>query len=238
VRLPNLPDNPDKKALMAKLARRAFGSLLLVPMALFIPANTLKFWQGWAFIVAAVVFPFCVALYFYYRDPEVLGRRLLRKENIGAQRFLIRLTVATYFLVLILAGWDYQFGWTRRWITPVPWWLTSVALAIILVNEAWFVAVLKANRFAASIIQVESGQTIAASGPYRIVRHPMYLGFIVRWLVTAPALGSFVIWPISFLIVPILAVRLLNEEEFLGRELPGYTEYCRKTPWRLVPFVW
>ncbi|HXC36333.1 MAG TPA: hypothetical protein VNV43_10690, partial [Candidatus Acidoferrales bacterium] len=73
----NLPNKSDKKALMAKLVRRAFGSLLVVPMALFIPAGTLEFWQGWAFIIAAVVLPFCVAFYFYFRDPEVLGRRLL-----------------------------------------------------------------------------------------------------------------------------------------------------------------
>lgn len=236
--MPNPPNNPVNKALARLLARRAFGVLVFVPLTLFIPAGTFNYWQAWAFILAAVVVPFFVAIYFYFRDPEVLARRLLRREKIGVQRFLIRLIVAIYFFILILAGWDYQFGWTRQWITPVPWWLTTAALAVILVNEAWFVAVLKANRFAASVIQVESGQTVVASGPYRIVRHPMYLGFIVRWLVTAPALGSFVIWPVSFLIVPILALRLLNEEKFLGRELPGYSEYCHQTPWRLVPFVW
>ncbi|HEY1787449.1 MAG TPA: isoprenylcysteine carboxylmethyltransferase family protein, partial [Verrucomicrobiae bacterium] len=209
--------NPDRKTLIAKLARQAFGSLLVVPMALFIPAATVKFWQGWAFIITGLVLPFCVMFYLYYRDPDVLARRLIRRENIGAQRFMMQLAVMLYFLILILAGWDFQFGWTRQWIAPVPWWLTAVALAIIVVYEAWFVAVLKANRFAASIIHVETGQIIAASGPYRIVRHPMYLGMIVRWLVTAPALGSLVVWPVSCLIVPIFVLRLLNEEKFLQR---------------------
>jgi protein-S-isoprenylcysteine O-methyltransferase Ste14 len=236
--LPISETNPDKKSVKAKLARQAFGSLLLVPMALFIPAGTFKFWQGWAFIVVGLVFPLCVMSYFYRRDPDVLARRLMRPEIIGAQRFLMRLAVALYFLVLILAGRDFQFGWTRQWIAPVPWWLTAAALAVIVLSEVWFVAVLKTNRFAASIIHVESGQTIAASGPYRIVRHPMYLGMIVRWLVTAPALGSLVALPVCCLIVPIFVLRLLNEEKLLGRELPGYSEYCRQTPCRLVPFVW
>jgi protein-S-isoprenylcysteine O-methyltransferase Ste14 len=236
--LPNPPTNPDKKALKVNLARRTIGIVLLVPMALFIPAGTLKFWQGWAFIVAAVILPHCVAIYFYHRDPDVLGRRLLRREPIGVQRFLMRVVVPLYFLILILAGCDFRFGWTSQRITPVPWWLTAAALAVMVACEAWFVAVLQANRFAASIIHIESGQTIAASGPYRIVRHPMYLGFMVRWLVTAPALGSFVVVPLSCLVVPIFVLRLLNAEKFLGRELPGYPDYCRKTPWRLVPFVW
>jgi protein-S-isoprenylcysteine O-methyltransferase Ste14 len=236
--LPIPANHPDRKSIKAKLARQAIGGLLVVPMALFIPAATLKFWQAWGFIVAGVVLQFSVMFYLYRRDPEVLGRRLIRQESIGAQRSLMRLAIALYFLVLILAGWDFRFGWTRQWIAPVPWWFTAVALAVIIACEVWFVAVLKANRFAASIIRVESGQTIAASGLYRIVRHPMYLGMIVRWLVTGPALGSLVVWPVSCLIIPIFVLRLLNEEKFLARELPGYSEYCHQTPWRLIPFVW
>jgi protein-S-isoprenylcysteine O-methyltransferase Ste14 len=96
---------------------------------------------------------------------------------------------------------------------------------------------MKANRFAASIIQVEAGQTIAAVGPYRLVRHPMYLGVIVTWLATPLALGSDITLPVFALVIPIIIFRLLNEENMLRRELPGYAEYCRHNRCRLIPFV-
>lgn len=105
-------------------------------------------------------------------------------------------------------------------------------------THAWFIAVLQANSFASSIIRVETGQTIAVTGPYRFVRHPMYLGMIVSWLVVPPALGSLVSLPVSCPIIPLFALRLLHEEKFLACELPGYSEYCRQTPWRLVPYLW
>jgi protein-S-isoprenylcysteine O-methyltransferase Ste14 len=212
--------------------------VLFLPLLLFVPANTLRFWQAWAFIIISVGFHFCFVVYFYRRDSQALARRMIRREKILAQRFLIFITKIIWLCSLILVGWDFRFGWTRAHIGTVPWWLSVMALAAVAGTDIWFVAVLKANSFAASIIQVEEGQNIAATGPYRFMRHPMYLGFIVRWLATPLALGSLITLPVFSLIIPILALRLLHEEKFLGRELPGYSDYCRQIPWRLVPFLW
>jgi protein-S-isoprenylcysteine O-methyltransferase Ste14 len=126
----------------------------------------------------------------------------------------------------------------RMLFGQVPWWVSVAALAVIMGSDLWFVAVLKANSFATSVIQVETGQTLAAKGPYQMVRHPMYLGMIVRWLVTPLALGSLVAVPVFCALIPLFSWRLLNEENFLKRELPGYLDYCQRTPWRLIPFVW
>ena len=98
--------------------------------------------------------------------------------------------------------------------------------------------VVKVNRFAARTIQVESAQTVISDGPYRRVRHPMYLGMCVMWLFTPLALGSYVTLPAFALLIPLLILRLLNEEKVLREELAGYTEYCGRTRFRLVPFVW
>jgi protein-S-isoprenylcysteine O-methyltransferase Ste14 len=177
-------------------------------------------------------------VYFYKSDPKLLARRMLTKEKVGVQKIIMLLLRLLYLYALIFAGWDYRAGWTRTNIGPVPWWLTLLALAVILGGNFWFVSVLKANRFAASIIQVEAGQTIAAIGPYRFVRHPMHSGVIVTWLATPLALGSYVTLPVFALIVPIIIFRLLSEEKMLRRELPGYAGYCRHHHYRLIPLVW
>ncbi len=229
---------PDQTNLKVRLVRRILFGLLLLPTMLFLSAGTLKFWQGWAFLVSSLGFSIGSTIYFYQYDPQLLARRMLTREKRGAQKIIMLLLRVIYLYAFILAGWDYRSGWTRTNIGPVPCWLTLLALAVILGGNFLFVSVLKANRFAASIIQIEAGQTIADIGPYRLVRHPMYLGVILIWLATPLALGSYVTVPAFALILPLISFRLLNEEKMLRSELPGYAEYCQRTPCRLIPFVW
>jgi protein-S-isoprenylcysteine O-methyltransferase Ste14 len=212
--------------------------LVILPVVLFFPAGTVKFWQGWAFLVVSLLAPILMTVYFHRRDPQLLERRLLRREKISAQKFLMLLMKLLYVSALMIAGLDYRLGWTRTATGPVPAWLTVLALAVMLAGHFWFVWVLEANRFAASVIQIEAGQVIAAGGPYRFVRHPMYLGGVVSWLAAPLALGSFVTLPFFALVIPLLVFRLLNEEKMLRRDLPGYAEYCQRTRHRLIPFVW
>jgi protein-S-isoprenylcysteine O-methyltransferase Ste14 len=229
---------PDRTSLKARLIRRTLLGLLILPTVLFCSADTLKFWLGWAFLVLSLGFSIGMTVYFYKRDPEFLARRMLTKEKVGAQKIIMLLLRLLYLYALIFAGWDYRSGWTRANTGPVPWWLNLLALVVILGGNFWFISVLKANRFAASIIQVEAGQTIAAIGPYRFVRHPMYSGVIVIWLATPLALGSYVTLPVFALVIPIIIFRLLNEEKMLQRELPGDAGYCRHTRDRLIPLFW
>lgn len=229
---------PITAGLKTRLVFYTLWNLLFLSAAIFLPAGTLNFWQGWAFIVISAALPVAVSFYFYERDPEVLARRLQRREPIGFQKAIILFAKVLHAVALVLAGFDFRFGWTRAHIGPMPWWLSVAALAVVAAADVWFIAVMRANSFASSIIQVEDGQSVAATGLYCLVRHPMYLGWIVRWLATPLALGSLVTVPIFCLIIPILSLRLLNEEKFLKRELPGYSEYCRQIRWRLVPYVW
>ena len=228
----------DGMNLKVKSVRRTVLVSLFVGALLFISAGTLHFWQGWAYLIAFTTISASTTIYFYWHDRETLARRMFTREKIGAQRFIMLLLRLLYFYALILAGWDFRAGWTRTQFGPVPWWLSLLAVAVIIGSNFWFVAVLKANRFAASIIHIESGQTIAATGPYRFIRHPMYSGIIVNWLVTPLVLGSVVTLPLFALIVPLLIARLLNEEKLLRRELPGYAEYCRQNRYRLIPLAW
>jgi protein-S-isoprenylcysteine O-methyltransferase Ste14 len=148
---------------------------------------------------------------------------------------LLRLVIG---LTLLLAGLDFRCGWTRTHFFPVPVWLTLLALLSIAGSHWLFLQIMQANRFAASIIQVESGQTIAATGPYRLIRHPMYLAMTIHWLAAPLALGSMVALAASVFVIPAFILRLLDEERILRRDLPGYVDYCLQTRRRFVPFVW
>jgi len=206
-------------------------------VALFFPAGTLRYWQGWAFM-AVIALHRVFLLYFYKYHPQLLERRLLRKETVFTQRIILFLLRRVIGLTVVLSGLDYRFGWSRQLIAPVPAWLTVLALLVILACQVLIFRVMQSNAFAASIIQIEAGQTIAAEGPYRHVRHPMYAVWCVQWLFVPLALGSFVALPLGALATPIFVWRLLDEEKLLRRDLPGYAEYCERTKERLVPYVW
>jgi protein-S-isoprenylcysteine O-methyltransferase Ste14 len=98
--------------------------------------------------------------------------------------------------------------------------------------------VFKQNSYASRIVEVEKNQKVISTGLYGIVRHPMYIGVLIMYIPTPVALGSY--WGIiPMLTIPIaLVLRILNEEKVLSKELPGYIEYCQKTKYRLLPFIW
>ena len=237
-RLENSTTNSSGGSLASRLVRRGCLGVLLPAALLFVPAGTFRFWQAWAFMSVQLVFPLLFVIYFYKRDPQLIERRLLRKEKIPEQKIVQRLGSLIFFPAFLLPGFDHRFGWSRELIGPVPSWLTLLALALTLGCQLLVFWVMMVNRYAARIIQVESGQTVAASGPYRVVRHPMYAAAVLSWLAAPPALGSFVAWPAFALMVPLIIFRLLNEESVLRRELSGYEAYCRRTPHRLVPGIW
>jgi len=229
---------PEGKSLVSRLVRRGLLGVLGFAVMLFIPAGSLKFWQGWAFLALVLITMLLLGIYFRKYDPQLLERRLQVREKVPEQKRIMKLGSLVFFASFLLPGLDYRFGWSRTFPGPVPLWLTLLSLAVFFGCYPWFFWVVKVNRFASRIIQVEAGQTVIATGPYRVIRHPMYLGVVVMWLFAPLALGSFVALPAFALLIPVIVFRLLNEEKILRRDLPGYAEYCQRTRYRLVPFVW
>lgn len=225
-------------SLRSKLILRFSLGLTIVPAMLFIPAGSLRFWQGWVFMTLVFIPVISSYLYFYKHDPQLIERRLQSKEKVSEQRFLIRLLKPVFFGAFLVPGLDYRFGWSRTSLGAVPLWLTLIAQVLILGALLLVFWVLKVNSFASRTIQVEAGQSVISSGPYSMVRHPMYSGSVVMWLSIPLALGSYVAWPAFALLIPLYVFRLLNEEKVLRQELSGYSEYCLRTRYRLVPFVW
>ena len=220
-------------SLNSKLAVRFPIALVTFGTLLFLPAGSFRFWQAWVYIGIMFLPGLLVFAYFYKRDPQVLERRSLLKENVPEQRRIMGVIYVTWLVALLLPGFDHRYGWSR-----LPLWLTVLSEVIVLSGYLTTFWVVKKNRFAARTIQVEHGQEVISNGPYRVVRHPMYLGICIMWLFTPLALGSYFTLPAFALLMPLIMLRLLNEERVLRQELAGYTEYCSQTRFRLVPFVW
>lgn len=212
--------------------------LILVAALLFIPAGTFRYWQGWTFIALVFILGISASFYLHKKDPQLIERRLQTKEKTSEQKLLVRLFKPVFFAAFLLPGLDYRLGWSRTALDSTPLWLEVLALALVLGGFLFVAWVMRVNRFASRTIQVEPGQNVVSTGPYNVVRHPMYLGSLVMWLSTPLALGSYFAWPAFALLIPFYVFRLLNEERVLRRELPGYSEYCLHTRFRLVPFVW
>jgi protein-S-isoprenylcysteine O-methyltransferase Ste14 len=230
-------ESPSTRNLLRRLiVFSVFGQLTV--LALLMVPGGVHYWQGWSFTGVNLVASLIFTTYYYRRDPELLARRMLFKESIRTQKIIMFVLRQVAWLFYLFCGLDHRFGWSQHWLGPVPWWLSVLALPGYVICFFLFVPVLNANRFAASIIQTESGQVVADTGPYRIVRHPMYSVSLAIWFWIPLALGSWLALPAILLLLGLLVWRLLDEEKMLRRELPGYAEYCQRTPWRLVPFVW
>jgi protein-S-isoprenylcysteine O-methyltransferase Ste14 len=225
-------------SLKSKLLLRIPFGLITAAAMLFMPAGSFRFWQGWALMAVVFIPILLIFRYLYKHDRQLLERRLESKEKVGAQKFFQVVGGLIFFPSLLLPGLDYRFGWSRTSLGPVPLWLMLLSQALVLGCFLLVFWVLRVNSFASSTIQVEAGQRVISSGPYRFVRHPMYSALVGMCLATPLALGSYLALPAFALLIPAIVFRLLNEEKILRPELPGYPEYCLRTRSRLVPFIW
>lgn len=225
-------------SLQSRLALRATVVVPLITALMFAPAGSFRFWHAWVFIGLFVVFNVFFIAYFLPRDPALVERRLKGKEQRAEQKRFKVIWVLLWTAVLILPGFDYRFGWSKRLFGGVPIWLAIAAQMLVACSWIVIFAVFRHNTFASAVVQVEEGQKVVSTGPYRIVRHPMYSGLVLMMVAIGFALGSYVTLVPSLLKIPLLMYRLVHEERVLRKELPGYIEYCERTPWRLVPGLW
>ena len=225
------------RSLKARAVRRLVLALIAYAAILFVPAS-LRFWQGWLFLGLMAGFWIFFFVNFLKHDPKLLERRLQGKETDPRQQLFQKLFILIGATAFILAGLDFRFGWSRTWVRPVPLALILAAQSIVVLGYWLVFWVMKTNTFASSTIRVETEQTVIDRGPYAMIRHPMYTGMAVTVLAAPLALASFVAWPVFALLVPVLVYRLIHEEKTLLRDLPGYADYCERTRFRLVPWVW
>jgi protein-S-isoprenylcysteine O-methyltransferase Ste14 len=225
---------------MSNLHTKALVALLLLFLTmaalLFIPARTIDYWQAWTFL--AVYFGASVAITYYLmkKDPQLLARRMSGgpgAEKLPAQKVIMSLTSLGFIGLLVIPALDRRFTWSH--MPP------GVALAgDVLVGLGFFgiFCVFRENSFTSATIELAPDQKVISTGPYALVRHPMYATALVMLLGIPIALGS--LWGVLVFvaILPALLWRLFDEEKFLAKNLPGYREYQTRVRYRLIPRVW
>src|SRR5580704_17004152 len=206
---------------MKDLNIKAFAGILqlfvILGLTIFLPAWTLDYWQAW--IVVAVFFActLAVPLYLMKNDPKLLERRV--KAGVGAEQErsqnIIQAFAAVIFIaIFVVSALDHRFAWST-----VPPSLIALGDFLIVLGFYLVFLVFKENSFASGTIEVGSDQRVICTGPYALVRHPMYVGALV-------------------MLVGVPVARLLDEEKFLARNLAGYCEYQSKVRHRLLPLIW
>lgn len=222
--------------LSTRVWRNSLRAVLLLGVLLFACAWTWRYWQAWVYVGIYGIAVCINTAYFLKRDPALLQRRLLAgpgAETTPAQRVIQAVAGFCLLGIFVLAGLDHRWGWSG-----VPASIVLAGDGLMVLGLLLVFATFRHNSYAASTVEVVPKQAVAAGGPYAWVRHPMYLGSGVAFLATPAALGSAWAWLAAVSAVLTLALRLLDEEQLLKQQLPGYAAYCMRVRFRLVPLVW
>jgi protein-S-isoprenylcysteine O-methyltransferase Ste14 len=225
---------------MNDLTKKAIAGLLnlLISLAvlMFLPAWTLHYWQAWVFLAVFSVCVLAITIYLVKNDPKLLERRVNAgpgAEKEKSQRIIQSFALIAFVAVIVFPAVDHRFGWST-----MPAYVAVAGDILVALGLLFVFLVFRENTFTSGIIEVGSEQKVIMTGPYALVRHPMYVGGLVMLLGVPLALGS---WWGLLTVIPITLVivwRLLDEEKFLAKNLAGYSEYQNKVRCRLLPFVW
>jgi len=212
------------------------GVAVAMGLLLFLPAGTARYWQAWVFLSVFTGATSLITRYLGRHDPELLRRRLRggpTAEKEKRQRTIQVFASLGFIGVLVVPALDHRFGWST---VPVSLVITGDVLTAVGFSVVFLV--FRVNPFTSATIEVAGEQEVVSTGPYAVVRHPMYAGSLLYLLGMPLALASW--WGLLALaaMAPFLIWRLLDEERLLSRDLVGYPEYRLKVRWRLIPGVW
>jgi protein-S-isoprenylcysteine O-methyltransferase Ste14 len=225
---------------MATVIRKAFVGfaqlLVVIGLLLFVPAGTVRFAGGWVFLALFFGSSLAITLYLAKKDPALLERRTQAgpvAEQRRSQKIIQGFASIVFAATIVVPALDHRFSWSHAPLPAVIAGDTLVAAGFLIVF-----LVFRQNTFTSSVIEVASGQRVIETGPYAMVRHPMYVGGLVLVAGIPLALGSLV----GLLTFPpfaaIIVWRLLDEERFLVSHLDGYEAYRQRTRSRLIPHIW
>jgi protein-S-isoprenylcysteine O-methyltransferase Ste14 len=225
---------------MNALAIKAYRAVLIIvvimAVLLFVAAGTLDYWQAWTFLAVYFAASLAVTFDLAQRDPQLLERRMSGgpfAEKETTQKIIMSLTSLGFIGLIVVPALDRRFAWSQ-----MPLYVALIGDAMVAFGFLGVFFVFRANTFTSATIELAPEQSVISTGPYALVRHPMYAGGLVLLAGVPMALGSW--WGLLIMVamVPALIWRLLDEEKFLARNLPGYPEYQNKVRYRLLPGVW
>ncbi len=207
--------------------------VLIVGLLLFIPAGTLKYYNGWLFMLLLFIPMFITGIIMMIYNPELLRSRLNAREKVITQKIVVLLSSGMFLLGFVTAGLNYRFN-----LIHLPNSIIIISSIVFILSYILYAEVLRENTYLSRTIEVQKNQKVVDTGLYKIVRHPMYFVTIFLFL-SIPLILDSIISFFIFLVYPIIICkRINNEEKVLEKELKGYKEYKNKVKYKLIPFVW
>jgi len=225
---------------VASLSARAFRRLAALAFALglllFLPARTLDYWQAWLYLLIFTGSSLLLTLYLMKKDPALLRRRMSggpTAEREPTQKLIMLFASIGFIALLVVPALDHRFGWSQ-----VPIYAALAGDILVATGFYGIFLVYRENTFTSATIELAQDHRVISTGPYAIVRHPMYASGSLFLLGTPLALGSY--WGLApfAATMPFLIWRLVDEERFLAQRLPGYADYQKQVPYRLIPRIW
>ena len=221
------------KKLYIRLMTQSLVFLFVLGALLFLPAGTFAYWEAWLFIAVFIACNLPLTIWGAINDPQLLERRMKAgptAEKEKSQKIIMTLAFLAFAGEVLIPALDHRFGWS-----DVPTSVVILGNALIAISYVGFYFVFRENTYGAATIRVEENQKVISTGPYAVIRHPMYAAALILMLGIPLALGSW--WGLlAFALgVPALVWRILDEERLLKRDLPGYAEYMQRAHFRLIP---
>ena len=207
--------------------------VILVGLFIFIPAGTINYLNGIIFMIVLFVPMFIAGILMMIFNPKLLASRLNAKEKQKEQGIVIKLSGLMFIAGFVIAGLDYRFNWFK-----LPLIVTYIVAIIFIIGYIIFAEVLRENTYLSRTIKVDKDQQLIDKGLYGLIRHPMYFATILMFISMPLILGSIFSFIIFLIYIPLIAIRAVNEEKVLEKELNGYTEYKKKVKYRIIPFIW
>lgn len=223
----------NRMVLFLRMTGKLVAGFLLIALLLFLSAGTLSYVNGWILLIALGIPMLLFSVYLLLADPDTLARRLKSKEPDKSQRLVIAVSGLIFVATFLLAGLDFRWGWSQ-----MPFSVTLVAVALLLLGYGMFITVILQNAYASRVVEVMENQKLITGGLYGLVRHPMYTATLLIFISMPLVLGSYFALLPMLAYPPIIVRRIKNEEALLCKELAGYAEFTKTTRYRLLPFIW
>ena len=221
----------DHRLLMQSLTKFLLG-VVIIGLLIFLPAGSLSYWQGWLLMGILFVPMFVAGLVMIQKNPDLLRKRLSAKEEEKKQQMVVKLSGLLFMAAFIVAGLNWRFGWC-----VLPDWAVWLSAALFLACYLLYAEVLKENTYLSRTIEVQDNQKVIDTGLYGIVRHPMYTATTLLFLAMPLVLASPISFAIMLLYIPLIVIRIKNEEKVLEEGLEGYKEYKTRVKYRVIPFI-
>ena len=223
----------DKKNIFIQAIGKFLLGVIILGLLIFLPAGSLQYWQGWLLMGILFVPMFCAGLMMMAKNQELLRKRLNAKEEEKEQKMVVKLSGLLFIAAFIVAGLNWRFSWYI-----LPNWAVWISAVIFLVCYLLYAEVLRENTYLSRTIEVQENQKVIDTGLYGIVRHPMYSATTLLFLAMPLVLASPISFAIILLYIPLIVIRINNEEKVLEEGLMGYKEYKTSVKYRLIPFIW